>query len=113
MIALTSVGWAQETKHLEGSAVENQEENSINRVKQKRDNAMSEVKVFPNPSGGEIFISGESGTKCTVYTSSGTYIGTWILKEGEKIMLNELGTGMYILHAEEGENKSTQRFVIL
>jgi len=57
---------AQESEHLSGSAIENPETNEIEMTRSVVDHNVSEVKIYPNPSQGNIFIQGTVGSTCTI-----------------------------------------------
>ena len=103
---------AQEEEHQNGTAVI-PSSNGIEETKSMVNRSLSTVSVFPNPSEGEVFISGEQGTIVTVYTISGTYIGQWIVGVEGKIALSDLGVGMYAVSVAEGAERTLLKFVIL
>lgn len=55
------------------------------------------VKVYPNPSHGEVFISGLHNAAITVYNTSGTVVAEYADFNGGKLNLSNLDEGIYIL----------------
>lgn len=104
---------AQESEHLGGSAIENPENNNIEMTKSLVDYNVSEVKVYPNPSQGNIFIQGSVGSTCTIYTIAGTYIGTWIVGTEGTVSVQDLGVGMYVATIQEESMRIQQKFIVL
>ena len=56
-----------------------------------------EVLIYPNPVADNCSIQGEEGASCTVYSSSGIYIGKWVFDNSNTLMLDNLPSG--VLHA--------------
>jgi hypothetical protein len=104
--------FGQETGHLSGSGESENTENGIIAVGQLHDQAQSLIKVYPNPSAGDVYISGAEGGTLTVYSISGIYIGNWPIGV-EPVVLSDLLPGTYLIHAKEGEITTSHRFVKL
>jgi hypothetical protein len=104
---------AQESEHLSGSAIESMETNEIQAARSIVEHAMSEVKVYPNPSEGNIFIQGKVGSNCTIYTMAGTYIGTWVIGLEGTVAIQDLGVGMYVATVQEENSRIQHKFIVL
>jgi hypothetical protein len=104
---------AQESEHLSGSAIESKETNEIQAARSVVEHAMSEVKVYPNPSEGNIFIQGKVGSNCTIYTMAGTYIGTWVIGLEGTVAIQDLGVGMYVATVQEENVRIQHKFIVL
>lgn len=71
-------------------------------------NRVSEFKIFPNPSGGTIYLQGvERGASYFIYNLIGTIVQQGIFN-GEKLNLNSLNAGIYILEVDEQVIKITK-----
>lgn len=88
------------------------EGNEIEEVSNKRELASYEVVVSPNPSVDNVFINAPEGSICRIVSASGTYVGTWEVRE-TGIDLNDLGMGTYIAMISLGGQTIHRRFVIL
>ena len=53
-----------------------------------------EVLIYPNPVADNCRIQGEAGASCTVYSSSGIYIGKWVLDNSNTLILDNLPSGV-------------------
>ena len=104
---------AQESEHLSGSAIESKETNEIQAARSVVEHAMSEVKVYPNPSEGNIIIQGKVGSNCTIYTMAGTYIGTWVIGVEGTVAIQDLGVGMYVATVQEENSRIQHKFIVL
>lgn len=71
-----------------------------------------EVKVYPNPSYGMINIEAPRGATCQVYSSMGTYVGTWTVSENG-LSLSDLPSGSYIATVNYNNINRVSRVVIL
>lgn len=78
----------------------------------KRELASYEVVVSPNPSVDNVFINAPEGSICQIVSASGTYVGTWEVRE-TGIDLNDLGMGTYIAVITLNGQSVRRRFVIL
>lgn len=78
----------------------------------KRELASYEVAVSPNPSVDDVFINAPEGSICQIVSASGTYVGTWEVRESG-INLNDLGMGTYIAVITLNGQSIHRRFVIL
>ena len=104
---------AQESEHLSGSAIEKEETNEIQAARSVVEHAVSEVRVYPNPSEGNIFIQGKVGSNCTIYTMAGTYIGTWVIGLEGTVAIQDLGVGMYVATVQEENVRIQHKFIVL
>ena len=77
-LCLSTIAFAQEEQHLQGSSTEAKEQtNEIFKMTNRIESAAVVVRVFPNPSSGDFTIVGPEGSQVTVYSDLGTYVGTW------------------------------------
>ncbi len=87
-------------------------ENEIIEVEKKRELASYEVLVSPNPSTDKVYINAPEGSICKVVSASGTYVGTWEVRE-HGIDLQDLGMGSYIALITLNGQTIHRRFVII
>ena len=87
-------------------------ESEIEELNAKRELASYEVVVSPNPSVDNVFINAPEGSICQIVSASGTYVGTWEVRE-TGIDLNDLGMGTYIAVITLNGQSIRRRFVIL
>ena len=104
---------AQEESHLQGSDQGIQENNAVVLASNTVHASVLEVEVFPNPSAGQLTVEGKNGSTVTVYSTSGIYVGTWVIGAEEKISLEDLTTGSYICAVELEGARCVKRFVVL
>ncbi|MFT6243919.1 MAG: hypothetical protein ACJA0U_000775 [Salibacteraceae bacterium] len=104
MLLLASISFSQD------------EENEIYRMARLRaecvERSKCEVKVYPNPSYGMINIEAPRGATCQVYSSMGTYVGTWTVSENG-LSLSDLPSGSYIATVNYNNINRVSRVVIL
>ncbi|PHR26749.1 MAG: hypothetical protein COA38_14285 [Fluviicola sp.] len=84
----------------------------IEEVSVKRELASYQVIVSPNPSVDDVYINAPEGSICQIVSASGTYVGTWEVRENG-IDLNDLGMGSYIAVITMKGQSIRRRFVIL
>ena len=84
----------------------------IEEVSVKRELASYQVIVSPNPSADDVYINAPEGSICQIVSASGTYVGTWEVRENG-IDLNDLGMGTYIAVITMKGQSIRRRFVIL
>ena len=84
----------------------------IEEVSVKRELASYQVIVSPNPSVDDVYINAPEGSICQIVSASGTYVGTWEVRENG-IDLNDLGMGTYIAVITLKGQSIRRRFVIL
>jgi len=70
------------------------------------------VSVYPNPSPGLVHIDAPNGAVCQVFSSSGTYVGTWTVHE-YGLSLSDLPSGSYITTVTYNQISRVNRLVIL
>lgn len=90
--------------------------NEILRVAQLRQDCVErskcEVNVFPNPSTGPVHIDAPRGASCQVYSSAGTYVGTWEVGDSG-LDLTDLPSGTFIASVNYNGINRISRIVIL
>ncbi|XOV66230.1 MAG: T9SS type A sorting domain-containing protein [Fluviicola sp.] len=74
--------------------------------------SLCKVDVYPNPSTGPVHVDAPKGATCMVYSTAGTYVGTWEVGE-EGLDLVDLPTGTFITAVSYNGIKRTSRIVIL
>ncbi|PWL31451.1 MAG: hypothetical protein DCO96_04430 [Fluviicola sp. XM-24bin1] len=91
-------------------------DNEILRVAEVRadcvERSLCKVEVYPNPSKGPVHVDAPKGATCMVYSTAGTYVGTWEVGEGG-LDLVDLSTGIFIAAVSYNGIKRTSRIVIL
>ena len=113
-LLVTGSFWAQEEKHLQGNITNAVgSENKIIELLEKREVLEMEVAIYPNPSEGNFFIEGHEGASVTLYSSEGTYVGTWIIGEGQKIEITDLPQGSFICTINEGTTRTIKKIVVI
>lgn len=110
MVAMNAV--SQEDQHLEGQ-VKDREMNGIDKVSELVAGSVLEVEVYPNPSDGNVFVKGKEGSVVTLYSLSGTYVGTWIINAEEKVAITDLPEGSYLCSLNNNGTRVVKRFVVL
>ncbi len=74
--------------------------------------SLCNVEVYPNPSNGPVHLDAPKGASCQIFSSSGTYVGTWEVGENG-LDLVDLPTGIFIAAVHYNGIKRTSRIVIL
>lgn len=110
--SLSLTAKAQEQGHLQGNPP-GEEENAVLTAANTVQASVLEIEVFPNPSRGELTVEGKEGSVITVYSSSGIYVGTWMIGPEERVNLQDLSVGSYICSVENNGLRSLKRFVVL
>ncbi|MFO0494170.1 MAG: T9SS type A sorting domain-containing protein [Flavobacteriia bacterium] len=110
MVAMNAV--SQEDQHLEGQ-VKDKEMNGIDKISELVAGSVLAVEVYPNPSDGNVFVTGKAGSTVTLYSLSGTYVGTWIINAEEKVAITDLPEGSYLCSLNNNGTKVVKRFVVL
>lgn len=87
------------------------EENEIIKVSNQRELSLTDVRVSPNPSPDLITITAPEGSTCQIVSMKGTYVGTWEISEGGKL-IEELGKGTYVALITKNGQSVKRRFVI-
>jgi hypothetical protein len=104
---------AQEENHLKGVTQEEGSANVIQELSQKVASLELEVKVYPNPSQGQVSVEGEEGAIVTVYSSEGTYVGTWLIGYSGRTEISDLPIGTFVCTVSKGEYRTMKRIVVL
>lgn len=106
--------FSQEEKHLEGTKeVEETKTNAIFETAQKRAQMEAVIAVYPNPSQGNLFIEGKLGSIITVNSLEGTYVGTWIIGNEQKVEITDLPVGSFFCTINDGAVRTVKRIVVL
>lgn len=91
-------------------------ENEIEKMTQLRaecvERSKCNVSVYPNPSQGLVHIDAPRGATCQIYSSAGTYVGTWTVYENG-LSLSDLPSGSYITTVNYNGINRMNRLVIL
>lgn len=105
---------AQEENHLKGAVqTEGSSVNPIEELSQKVASLAMEVQVYPNPSRGEVSVEGEEGATITIYSSEGTYVGTWLIGPSGRTDVSDLPMGTFLCTISKGEYRTMKRIVVL
>lgn len=74
---------------------------------------VAEFKLFPNPTEGELTISGGEGKQLTIYNAIGQKMGMYnITANDEKLDISSLKSGIYLaLLSENGNTISTRKLI--
>ena len=73
-----------------------------------RDEALSEVSIYPNPVGDMLHIRGIDQGRITLTNITGVRVATYLLEEsGNEIPVNHLASGIYFGRIESGEATKT------
>lgn len=72
-----------------------------------------EVIISPNPATDKCYIRGEEGACCTLYSSSGTYIGKWIIDNSNTVLLTDLPIGVFQAVIEKDGRIVVKKIVII
>ncbi|MDD2562998.1 MAG: T9SS type A sorting domain-containing protein [Salinivirgaceae bacterium] len=74
---------------------------------------VAEFKLYPNPTSGELTVSGGEGKQLAIYNAIGQNMGTYTLTSNdEKIDTNSLKNGIYmVLLSENGNTISTRKLI--
>jgi hypothetical protein len=72
---------------------------------------MEETKLYPNPSTGELFISGEGIQEVLVYNIEGKLVKSYLNLFRNEIDVSDLGNGIYIVKIKTLEEEVVRRLV--
>ncbi len=72
-----------------------------------------EVLIYPNPVADNCRIQGEVGASCTVYSSSGIYIGKWVFDNSNTLMLDNLPSGVLQAIVEKNGIVIVKKIIVL
>ena len=102
-VLLTQFAFGQETT----------ESNSLESKNSTEHLSAMEVIVSPNPATDKCSISGAEGATCTLYSSSGTYVGKWVFDDSKTVLLTDLPTGVFQAIIEKNGVTIVKRIVII
>lgn len=89
-----------------------QSENEIINVAEAGKRLTYDISVFPNPSEGPFEIIATPGVRVQISSTSGTYIGTWIMPP-EGVLKEELPQGSYLIVISEDANIEVRKLLVL
>ena len=113
-LCLTTIAFAQEEQHLNGSSIEAQEQtNEIIKISNRVESSEVDVRVFPNPASGNFTIVGPEGAQVTVYSDLGTYVGTWMIGSDGGVLMEPMPSGVFICTVLSGSERHVRRVVVL
>jgi len=99
-----------------GAATAQNSDNEIKQIAQKRadcvERSLCTVAVYPNPTNGPVHVDAPKGATCQIYSTTGTYVGTWDVGE-TGLDLVDLPTGTFIAAVQYNGITRTSRIVIL
>lgn len=99
-----------------GAANAQNSDNEIKQIAQKRadcvERSLCTVSVYPNPANGPVHVDAPKGASCQIYSTTGTYVGTWEVGE-TGLDLVDLPTGTFIAAVQYNGITRTSRIVIL
>ncbi|GEM_PF-3994256 len=72
-----------------------------------------EVLVSPNPATDKCIVTGEEGGTCSVYSSTGTYIGKWVFDSSNTVLLTDLPIGVLQAIIEKNGFVVIKRIVVI
>lgn len=72
-----------------------------------------EVIISPNPATDKCYIRGEEGATCTLYSSSGTYIGKWIIDGSNTVLITDMPIGVFQAIIEKNGCIVVKKIVII
>ena len=103
---------AQEENHLKGSnSNEFIKTNAIEIVQERR--LQMDVSMYPNPSDGNVFIETKENSTITIYSISGTYVGTWKMETNSRIEITELPIGSYLCVISNENVSVTKKLMVI
>jgi hypothetical protein len=113
-IVAANSAMAQEENHLKGAVQpEAGSVNQIEELSQKVASLAMEVQIYPNPSQGQVSVEGEEGATVTVYSSEGTYVGTWLIGPSGRTDVSDLPTGTFLCTVSKGDLRTVKQIVVL
>lgn len=90
-----------------------EEKNAIKELGQKRAQMEIQVSAYPNPSHGNIFVEGKEGSTVVIYSSEGTYVGTWVIGNSSRVEITDLPVGTFLCEINDQETRVVRRIVVL
>jgi hypothetical protein len=113
-MCLTTMAFAQEEQHLQGSSTEAKEQtNEILRISSRVESSEVDVRVFPNPSSGNFTIVGPEGSQVTVYSDLGTYVGTWLIGSEGNVFMDQMPSGVFICTVLASGERHVRRVIVM
>ena len=113
-ILMTGSCFAQvENQFNKKDLVADSSENEIRRAASLKEQVEMIVAVYPNPSQGQLFIEGNSGSTVTIYSAIGTYIGTWEIGLTKKVEITDLPQGDFVCVINDGPMRKVKRIVVI
>ena len=113
-MCLTTMVFAQEEQHLQGSSSEAKEQtNEIIKMSNRVESAEVDVRVFPNPSSGDFNIVGPEGAQVTVYSDLGTYVGTWVIGPEGNVFMDQMPSGVFICTVLASGERHVRRVIVM
>jgi hypothetical protein len=114
VLSVAGTATAQEENHLKGAVTpEEGSANPIEELSQKVASLALEVQVYPNPSQGQVSVEGQEGATVTIYSSEGTYVGTWLIGPSGRTDVSDLPAGTFICTVNKDELRTVKRIVVL
>ena len=113
-MCLTTIAFAQEEHHLQGSSTAAKEQtNEILKMSNRVESAEVDVRVYPNPSNGNFTVVGPEGAQVTVYSDLGTYIGTWVIGPEGNVFMDQMPSGVFICTVLAAGERHVRRVVVM
>ncbi len=106
--------WSNQANLCEGISNDQQKSSHNDQTKKKHDNAF-DVKVFPNPTSGQLFLEihgDQEGLRIEIYDINGREIQANRLFNHDIVDVSSLTQGLYLLRLCNGYECSTVRFVL-
>jgi hypothetical protein len=72
----------------------------------------AQVKLYPNPSTGTLYISGFERATVGVYNTTGKLLAEYVDFEGNKIDISGLPNGVYFINIQTDENVVTKKVAL-
>lgn len=89
-----------------------QSENEITRVAEQRKLMNYEISLSPNPSNGNFELRARQGSVVQISSTSGTYVGTWMMEE-ETLFFEGLPVGTYVIIITSDDSVETRKLLVL
>lgn len=75
--------------------------------------ALTDGKVYPNPTSGQLFVEMPANYAYNIYSSNGVLVMTGTMNPGlNELDLEQLEKGIYLLEYTDGNQRDTQRIVL-
>ncbi len=72
----------------------------------------SKVRIYPNPSNGQVYISAPQNAGIRIYDISGKMIENRINIDADSVLDLTLSSGMYFVQIQTGDNITTKKLII-